>query len=137
MLHRESKLIHHRLRFCCDSFFTCIFLRSFRHHFNTFGGIEMADVEQTQKMIPFITCENSLCQYVGEMVLGVNVFDLARMIFVLTTRPAFEAHPGADSLWSHISTGPSASRNTFSVSTITDGNSRIGGRSTFPALTLA
>ena len=35
------------------------------------------------------------------------------------------------------STGPSTSRNTFSVSTITDGNARIGGRSTFPALTLA
>ena len=61
--------IHHRLRFCCDSFFTCIFLRSFRHHFNTIGGTEMADVEQTQKMIPFITCEISLCQYVCELVL--------------------------------------------------------------------
>ena len=36
----------------------------------------MADVEQTQKMIPFITCEISLCQYVCELVLGVNVFDL-------------------------------------------------------------
>ena len=36
----------------------------------------MADVEQTQKMIPFITCEVSLCQYVCELVLGVNVFDL-------------------------------------------------------------
>ena len=35
----------------------------------------MADVEQTQKMIPFITCEVSLCQYVCELVLGVNVFD--------------------------------------------------------------
>ena len=50
------------------------------------------------------------------------------------TRPVFEAHPGAttfpheaNSLWSHLSTGPSASRNTFSVSTITDGNPRIGG----------
>ena len=60
------------------------------------------------------------------------------------THPAFEVHPGtitfppeADSLWSHISTGPSASRNAFSVSTITDGNARIGDRSTFPALTLA
>ena len=60
------------------------------------------------------------------------------------TRPAFEAHPGAitfppeaDSLWSHFSTGPSASRNTFSVSTITDGNARIGGRSIFLALTRA
>ena len=36
----------------------------------------MADVEKTQKMIPFITCEISLCQYVCELVLGVNVFDL-------------------------------------------------------------
>ena len=36
----------------------------------------MAYVEQTQKMIPFIMCEISLCQYVNELVLGVNVFDL-------------------------------------------------------------
>ena len=36
----------------------------------------MADVEQTQKMIPFITCEVSLGQYVRELVFGVNVFDL-------------------------------------------------------------
>ena len=36
----------------------------------------MADVEQTQKMIPFITCEISLCQYVCELVFGVDVFDL-------------------------------------------------------------
>ena len=36
----------------------------------------MANVIQTQKMIPFITCEISLCQYVCELVLFVNVFDL-------------------------------------------------------------
>ena len=36
----------------------------------------MADVEQTQKMIPFITCGISLCQYVCELVFGVNVFEL-------------------------------------------------------------
>ena len=36
----------------------------------------MADVEQTQKMIPFITCEISLDQCVCELVFGVNVFDL-------------------------------------------------------------
>ena len=29
-----------------------------------------------KKMIPFITCEISLCQNVCELVLGVNVFDL-------------------------------------------------------------
>ena len=49
---------------------------SFRHRFKIIGGTEMADVEQTQKMVPFITCEISLCQYVCELVLGVNVFDL-------------------------------------------------------------
>ena len=37
----------------------------------------MADVEQTQKMIPFIRCEISVCQYVCELIFGVNVFDLA------------------------------------------------------------
>ena len=36
----------------------------------------MAGVQQTQKMIPFITCEISLCQYVCELILGVTVFDL-------------------------------------------------------------
>ena len=36
----------------------------------------MADVNQTPKMIPSITCEISLCQYVIELVFGVNVFDL-------------------------------------------------------------
>ena len=36
----------------------------------------MADVKQTQKMIPFITCEIHPCQYVCEVVFGVNVFDL-------------------------------------------------------------
>ena len=37
---------------------------------------EMANVNQTQKMIPFITCEISLGQYVCEFVFVVNVFDL-------------------------------------------------------------
>ena len=68
--------IHHRLRFCYDSFFTCIFLRSFGHRFETIDGTEMANVEQTQKMIPLITCEISLGQYVCELFFGVNVFDL-------------------------------------------------------------
>ena len=36
----------------------------------------MASVKQTLKMIPFITCEISLGQYVCELVSGVNVFDL-------------------------------------------------------------
>ena len=36
----------------------------------------MVDVEQTQNMVPFITCEISLCKCVSELVFGVNVFDL-------------------------------------------------------------
>ena len=36
---------------------------------------KIRDIEQTQKMIPFTTCEISLCQYVGTFVSGVNIFD--------------------------------------------------------------
>ena len=36
----------------------------------------MADVKQTQKMIPLITCEISFGQYVGKSVFGVDVLDL-------------------------------------------------------------
>ena len=36
----------------------------------------MADIEQTQKMIPLITCEISLGRCVCELVCGVDVFDL-------------------------------------------------------------
>ena len=49
---------------------------TFRHRFTLVDGAEMANVEQTQKMVPLITCEITLCQYVCELVLGVNVFDL-------------------------------------------------------------
>ena len=33
----------------------------------------MADIEQAQQMIPLVTCENSLGQYVGKLVFGVDV----------------------------------------------------------------
>ena len=64
--------IHHRLWFCCDSFFTCIFLCSFRHRFKTTNGTEMTDIEHIQQMIQFITCELFLwleCRQVGFLVL--------------------------------------------------------------------
>ena len=49
----------------------------FSNPFKTIGGTEMAEVEKKkQKMIPFITCEFSLCQYVCELVFGVDVFDV-------------------------------------------------------------
>ena len=43
-------------------------------------------------------------------------------------------HPETDFFVESRSSGPSSSRNTFSVSTITDGNARIGCRSTFSPL---
>ena len=36
----------------------------------------MANIEQSQQMIPFITCEISFGQNVCKLVLGVNIFDL-------------------------------------------------------------
>ena len=60
--------IHHRLWFCCDSFFTWILLRPFRHYFRTIGRTEISAVEQTQKMIPFHHVWNfpcSVCLRVG------------------------------------------------------------------------
>ena len=54
---RPGNKIHHRSQFCCDSFFTWIVLRSFRHCFRAHCGTEMADIEQAQQMIPLITRE--------------------------------------------------------------------------------
>ena len=36
----------------------------------------MADVEQMKKIIPLITCEIPLCQYVCNLVFGVDILDL-------------------------------------------------------------
>ena len=37
---------------------------------------EKQDVEQTKKMVPFITREITFGQHVSKLVLGVNIFDL-------------------------------------------------------------
>ena len=44
---------HHWSRFCCDSFFSWILLKYFRHCFRVNCGTKMADIEQVQ-MIPFV-----------------------------------------------------------------------------------
>ena len=36
----------------------------------------MANIKQTQKMIPFVTREISLGYHVGKLVFGVDVLDL-------------------------------------------------------------
>ena len=71
----------------------------------------MADVEQTQKMIPFITCEISHCLYVCELVLGVNVFDLDLEVHIDSTKQPIKSNSvgsgntsfcGASSLYDHL-----------------------------------
>ena len=37
---------------------------------------EMAHVEQTEKMVPLITCEVPFSQHVSELFFGGNIFDL-------------------------------------------------------------
>ena len=93
--------IHHRFRLCCDFFFTWIFLRSFWHYFRTICRTEMADVKQTQKMIPFITCEVSLGQCVCELVLGVNTFDLDFGVQINSIEQLFKSNSVGSGNMSH------------------------------------
>ena len=62
-----------------------LFLHTLRHRFGAANqaGIlsagkraEMTDVEQTKKIIPFITCEIAFGQNVCELMFGVDVPDL-------------------------------------------------------------
>ena len=71
----------------------------------------MANVKQTQKMIPFITCEISLGQNVCELVFGVNVFNLdfgvqidsiEQPIKSNSVGPGNMSHCRASSLYNHL-----------------------------------
>ena len=64
----------------------------------------MADAEQTQKMIPFITCETSLCQYVCELVFGVNVFDLDLGVQIDSIKQPIKSNPVGSGNMSHCGT---------------------------------
>ena len=61
----------------------------------------MADVEQTQKMIPFITCEFSLGNYVCELVLGVNVFDLDLGVHIDSIKQPIKSSSVGSRIMSH------------------------------------
>ena len=102
---------HHWSPFCCDSFFSWILLKSFRHCFRANCRTEMADIEQAQQMIPFVTCEISFGQYVCELVLGVNVLDLNFWVQVHSIEwpikrnsvgPGNMSHCGTPSLDDHL-----------------------------------
>ena len=74
-------------------------------------GTEMANVEQTQKMVPLITCEISLCQCLCELVLGVNVIDLNLGVQIQSIKQPIKSnsagsgnvsHCRASSLYDHL-----------------------------------
>ena len=71
----------------------------------------MANVEQKQKMIPFVTCEISLGQYVGKLVFGVDVLDLDFWVQIDSIEepikrnsvgPGNMSHCGTSSLSNHL-----------------------------------
>ena len=64
----------------------------------------MADVEQTQKMIPFITCEISLCQYVCELVFGGNLFDLDLGVQIDSVKQPIKSNSVGSGNMSHCET---------------------------------
>ena len=71
--------------------------------------------------------------HVSLMLFGLLAGTLARLRDAPRGDSPF--HPKQTSSWKSLSSGPSAHRNTFSVSTITDGYARAGGRSTLSTLT--
>ena len=71
----------------------------------------MANVKQTQKMIPFVTCEISLGEHVCELVFGVNVLDLDYWVQIDSIEqpikrnsvgPGNMSHCGTSSLENHL-----------------------------------
>ena len=75
--------------FCHNSLFSVSLLHPVRHRFWAAGRAEilraanwpeMADVTQMEKIVPLITCEIALCQYVCELCFGVDIFDLNLLI---------------------------------------------------------
>ena len=73
-------------------------------------------------MIPFITCEISLCQNVCELVFGVNVFDLDLGVQIDSIKQPIKSnsvgsgnmfHCGAPSLYDHLDHCFIVSSNTY------------------------
>ena len=61
----------------------------------------MANVEQTQKIVPLITCEIHLCHYVSELVFGVNIFDLAVGVQIDSIKPPIKSNSVGSGNMSH------------------------------------
>ena len=61
-------------------------------------------IKQTQKMIPFITCEMSLCQYVCELAFGVNTFELDFRVQVASVKQPIKSDSVSSRHMSHRGT---------------------------------
>ena len=85
-------------------FLHLIFLRSFRHHFGTLCRTEMAHVKQTQKMVPFFTCDISLGQHVCELVFGIDVLDLDFWVQIDSIEQPIESNSVGSGNMSHCGT---------------------------------
>ena len=81
--------------------FATILLSLFRHRFGAAGQaeilrsakeVEMADVKQMKKIIPLITCEVFLCQYVCELVFGVDILDLNFGVQINSVKPPVKSN---------------------------------------------
>ena len=68
--------------------------------------LKWLNVEQTQKMIPFIICEVSLGQYVCELVFGVNVFDLNLGVQIDSIEQPIKSNSVGSGNMSHCRTSP-------------------------------
>ena len=109
-LHRENKFII-GLDFAVTLSSAESFLRSFRHHFRTLCRTEMANVEQTQKMIPFITCEFFLVTVSASgfsvsmylmWILGVQIDSIEQPIKSNSVGSGNMSHCRASSLYDHL-----------------------------------
>ena len=98
---RPGDKAHNWWRFCCDSFFSWISLKSLRHCFRTHCGTGMANVEQGQQMIPLITCESfpwSVCLRIGFRCRCIW-FDLALGIQMNSIKQQFKSNSVSPGWW--------------------------------------
>ena len=68
------------------------------------SGAEMADVEQMEKIVPFITCEITFCQYVCNLVFGVDATSLNFRIKINPVKQPIQSNSVGSAHMSHCRT---------------------------------
>ena len=66
----------------------------------------MANIKQSQQMIPLITCETAFGQDVSELVLGFNIFDLNLGIKINSIKQPVKSNSVGPGNMSHRWTSP-------------------------------